>query len=107
MFAQELHHSGELPVLGAADDLAADLLLRDQTDPDEAAEVKGQGRRRYAEAGLDIADVHAVEAGPYQQPIDVQPGQVAQLGQALSGEFAVHDSRLRRRHAKTTIFLVL
>src|SRR5229473_1886788 len=100
MLAEELHHGGELPVLGATDDLAADLFLRDQTDPDEAAEMKGQGRRRHAETGLDIADLHAIQASAHQQPVDVQPGQVAELRQALRGEFAVHGPNLTKRTAE-------
>ena len=51
MLAEELHHGGELPVPGAADDLAADLFLGNQPYPDEAAEMKGQGRRRVRQGG--------------------------------------------------------
>src|SRR5882757_2558883 len=58
--------------------------------------MKGQGRRRHAETGLDVADLHAIQATPDQQPVDVQPGKVAQLRQALRSEFAVHELNLPR-----------
>lgn len=45
---EKLDHRGQLAVLGLADDLAADFLLGDQTDADQAAEMKGQGGRRDA-----------------------------------------------------------
>ena len=61
--------------------------------PTKSTQMKGQGRGGYAETSLDVADLHPVETRPYQQPIDIQPGEVAEFGQALSSEFAVHDPR--------------
>src|SRR4029077_2837946 len=75
------------------------LFLGNHPCPDEAAEMKGQGRRRDAKTGLDVADLHAIQATPDQQPVDVQPGQVAQLRQALRSEFAVHELNLPERFA--------
>jgi hypothetical protein len=51
----------------------------------------------HAKTGLDVADVHPVRAGPDEQPVDIQPGRVAQLGQALCCEFAVHGFSVQER----------
>lgn len=77
--AKELHDGGELAVVGAANYFAADFLLRNQSGPYKAAEMKGQGRWRRTETSLDVADDHSIEAGSDEQPVDVQPGQAAQL----------------------------
>ena len=94
-------------VLGAANDLPPDLLLCHETGANQASQMKGQGRRRQVKTGLNFADVEPRRARANEKPIDVQAGQVAQLGEAACGKFSVHESTYHRSEGFTTIKLVL
>ena len=80
-------------VLGPANNLPPDLFLRDEAATNQASQMKGQSRCRQVETGLYFADVEAWRAGPNEEPIDVQAGQVAQFGEAACGEFSVHGAQ--------------
>ncbi|HEY1876759.1 MAG TPA: hypothetical protein VGG66_04785 [Rhizomicrobium sp.] len=46
---------------------------------------------------MNFADVEASRAGPHQQAIDIEPGQIAQLGQTARGKFSIHVATLIAR----------
>jgi hypothetical protein len=95
-------------VLSAADYRAPDLFLRNKACVNQPAQMKGQCRRRNVKAGLDVGNVESNWSGPNQKPVDVEPGQVAQLGQAARGEFSIHGtSHYSKLEAFTTIILVI
>ena len=95
-------------VLGAANNLSADLFLRDETGTNQTSQMKGQSRCRQVETGLNFADVEPRWAGANEKPIDIQASQVAQFGEAACGELSVHGA-LDTAWGKefTTILLVL
>ena len=63
----------------------------------QPAQMKRERGGRHVKTGLDIGDVEAGRSGPNQKPIDIQPGQIAQFGQATRGELAVHAPAYRKR----------
>ena len=107
MLTQEIDHTVHTTILSAADNSAPVPFLADETCANEAAQMKGERGGRYVETGLDIADIEAGGAGPNQEPINVQSGQIAQFGQAARGELAIHPSTYQKLGYITTMILVL
>ena len=107
MLAQELHDRVHTVVLSATDHRAPNLLLRNEARADQPAQMKGERRGRYVETSLDICDVEAGRPGANQEPINVQPGQIAQFGQTTRSEFAIHAFKYSNEEGITTIILVL
>ena len=107
MFAQELDDPVDAIVLSATGHGASALFLGDEACANQPAQMKGERGRRYVETGLDIGDVEAGRSSPYQEPIDIQPGQIAQFGQATRRKFAIHASKYRNEKRITTTILVL
>ncbi|BBZ93686.1 hypothetical protein BDS110ZK25_08150 [Bradyrhizobium diazoefficiens] len=77
MLAQERDDSVHAIVSSAADHRAPVFFLCDEASGDQPAEMKGERRGRYVEAGLDIGDAKAGRPGSNQQPIYVQARQIA------------------------------
>ena len=90
MLAQEFDDPVHAVVLSAADHGAPVFFLRDKACANQPAQMKGECGGRYVETGLDIGDVEAGRSGPDQEPINVQPGQIAQFGETARSELAIH-----------------
>ena len=79
---------------------AADFFLRDKPDIDQATQMESECGGRHAESGLNLPDIQAAGSGTNQQPVDIEPRQVAQLRQATCGKSAVHVSQTRYQRKK-------
>lgn len=92
--AQEFDHCGDLAIVGAADQLAAELLLQHEASADETTQVEDQGRHGHIETRLNFADVETVRSGADQESVDIQSGEVPEFRQASRRKVPVHGSRL-------------
>ena len=77
-------------MLDAANHLAPDLLLREQADIGQPAQMKGQRRGRHIETRLYLADGEARGSGLDQQPVDIETGRIAEFGQTSGGKSTIH-----------------
>jgi hypothetical protein len=94
MLAQELDDSVHTIVLSAAVHGTPVFFLRDETCANQPAQMKGERRSRHVEASLDVGDIEATRSGPNEESINVEPGQIAQFGQAARGDSTIHDAAL-------------
>jgi len=95
MLAQELDDPIHTIILSAASHRAPVFFLGNEACANQPAQMKGERGGRYVETGLNIGDVEAGRPGPNQEAINVQSGQIAQLGEAARGKLAIHVSTYR------------
>lgn len=78
------------PINGCAANHATLFLLVYQSRRHEPTQMEGQGRGRHAETGLQLADRQSLRAGLDENSDDLEPGRVAEFGEASGCGIDVH-----------------